>query len=114
MSAPSLAVLCINLAAATQRWQNVEALVRRHLPGYPMTRIDAVNWQDFSDDMAEIPLSPLSRLFVQRPGSQAALRASHRQMDSRSSVAIMLAGARLPPPPLRAPRIRATSGAGTG
>jgi hypothetical protein len=58
-----------------------------------MTRIEAVHWRDFSADMAEIPLTPLSRLFVERPEMQAALRTSHRQMDGRSSVAIMLPGA---------------------
>lgn len=110
----TLAVLCINLAAATNRWANIEALLRRHLGGYPATRIEAVNWRDFSDDMAEIPLTPLSRLFVRRPESQSKLRTSHRQLDGRSSVAILLvggAGRTRSGPPLRG---RAISGAGTG
>ena len=95
------AVLCINLKSATRRWDSIERQVPRFLPGpgrrrpsppprprCPLHRIDAVSWRDLGT--VSLPLTLWTRYLLEVPDSQARHRCSHRQIDSLSSVAIIL------------------------
>lgn len=84
-------VLCINLAGAVERWRNIERQVPQFLPARtsPLVRIEAVSWRELPPD-DELPITPLTRLLVRQPQLQPAHRCSHRQVDTPSSVAIML------------------------
>jgi GR25 family glycosyltransferase involved in LPS biosynthesis len=83
-------VLCINLAHATKRWENISAGVARALPNSALHRIDAVDWRNLSPGLDEVPMTLFSRYLVLFPGCQPRNRLSHRQLDTPSSVAIML------------------------
>lgn len=60
-------VLCINLAGAKKRWENINVQVSRAMPGARLERIDAIHWQQLPPDL---PLSLFSRYFM-RPGHRA-------------------------------------------
>jgi GR25 family glycosyltransferase involved in LPS biosynthesis len=83
-------VLCINLAHATKRWENISAGVARALPNSALHRTDAVDWRNLSPGLDEVPVTLFSRYLLLFPGCQPRDRLSHRQLDTPSSVAIML------------------------
>lgn len=80
--------LIINLASATQRWNAVSAAMRNSFPDVTVNRIDAVYWRDL--DLDAVPMTPLARLLVTQNEFHKHARSSHREMDTPSSVAIML------------------------
>ena len=83
-------VLCINIEAARERWSSIEGQVKSMLPDSTLHRIDAIHWRTLSDDLREVSLTPFSPYLPQHPERQLCHRVSHRQMDTVSSVAIML------------------------
>jgi GR25 family glycosyltransferase involved in LPS biosynthesis len=83
-------ILCINLATAVERWTSIENQVARVWPEGVLHRIDAIHWRSLSDDLSDVVLTPFSRYLIQHPDGQSRHRVSHRQMDTVSSVAIML------------------------
>lgn len=90
MNTPSLPVICINVEDARVRWKHIEEEVQRCLPGLPLFRIPAIHWKELSRDLSDVPMTPLTRFFVLHPDEQKHNRVSHRQMDTPSSVGIML------------------------
>ena len=87
-------MLCINLSHATKRWANVVAGVGQVMPKATLHRIEAVDWRSFSSDLGEVSLTLFSRYLIQYPACQERDRLSHRQLDTPSSVAIMLSHVR--------------------
>lgn len=83
-------VLCINLEGAKTRWTNVMKEMTTYCPQGTLIRVDAVHWKDLTRDLQDVPLTPLTRFFVLNPKQQKYSRMSHRQMDTPSSVGIML------------------------
>lgn len=83
-------IACINLAGAKSRWKNVQQEVAAYCPQGQLVRIDAVHWKDLTRDLRDVPLTPLTRFFVLNPKQQKYSRMSHRQMDTPSSIGIML------------------------
>lgn len=83
-------VLCINIEAARERWASIAGQVRFILPNSTLHRIDAIHWRNLSEDLREVSMTPFSRYLIQHPERQMRHRVSHRQMDTVSSVAIML------------------------
>lgn len=88
---PPPLVLCINLAGATLRWDSIQRQVPTALPGATLRRIEAVNWRNLPSDL---PLTLFSRYLLRFPANQGLHRLSHRQMDTLSSVAILLSHVR--------------------
>lgn len=84
----SLPVLCINLAGATRRWESIQHQVLRSLPDASLQRIEAVAWPDLPPDLPGVSL--FTRYLIQVPDAQRTHRCSHRQLDTVSSVAILL------------------------
>jgi GR25 family glycosyltransferase involved in LPS biosynthesis len=83
-------LVCINIESARVRWDSIDRQVRFILPDAILHRIDAIHWRTLSNDLREVSLTPFSRYLIQNPEYQTKLRVSHRQMDTISSVAIML------------------------
>ena len=83
-------ILCINLATAAKRWTSIENQVASVWPEGVLHRVDAIHWRSLSEDLSDVVLTPFSRYLIQHPDGQARHRVSHRQMDTVSSVAIML------------------------
>ena len=90
MSAIGVPVLVINLATANRRWNNIHAQVGRHFPQSNLIRIDAVDWRLLPQDPARLPVTLFTQYLVSFPQRQSALRISHRQVDTLSSIAILL------------------------
>jgi GR25 family glycosyltransferase involved in LPS biosynthesis len=86
----SIHIVCINLKTAAERWANIQRQVSIILPDSKLHRIDATYWRNLSSDLSEVPLTPFSRYLIQHPDHQTRQRVSHRQMDTVSSVAIMM------------------------
>ena len=87
-SLPSL--LCINLASATRRWNHIEREVEKHIPEATLVRMDAVDWRTLPPDLPDVPVTLFSRYLLAFPQQQLVVRASHRQLDTLSTVAIFL------------------------
>lgn len=83
-------VLCINLTSAATRWQSIVDGVKKHLPASDLYRIPAVNWRDLPVGLENVSLTLFTRYLLQHPQRQSTHRASHRQLDTPSSVAIMM------------------------
>ena len=82
-------ILCINLRDAAERWTHTNREVQRVFPDrkrFPLVRIDGVHWRMLGRGLTDVPLTPLTRLLVTNPQKQATERASHRQMDTPSTL----------------------------
>lgn len=88
-----IVALCINLAGAQERWKHIGSQAARWLKplGVPLVRVEAVHWQTVAQNLPDVPLTPFTRWILEGSTErQRAHRASHRQMDTLSSVACML------------------------
>lgn len=83
-------ILCINLADAKERWKSIQHQVANHLPHWPLHRIEATHWRNLPPQLQGIPMTPFTRYLVLNAERQTVDRISHRQMDTVSSVAIVL------------------------
>jgi GR25 family glycosyltransferase involved in LPS biosynthesis len=83
-------VLIINLATAGRRWNHIQADTQAHLPWCPLVRIDAVDWRSLPSDPSKLPVTLFTRYLISFPEQQSSVRISHRQVDTLSSVAIVM------------------------
>lgn len=67
-------ILVINLDEAQERWHHMETTVRGVLPHHPLVRIPAVDVRRKTLDDPSLPLSPLARWRLQRPGRRLCSR----------------------------------------
>lgn len=81
-------VLVINLATATRRWNHIQHQVALNVPDAKLIRMDAVDWRTLS--LPSLPITLFTQYLLTFPQQQSSMRVSHRQLDTVSSVAILL------------------------
>lgn len=81
-----MAVLCINLDEATERWTRTKTAVAAALPNLPLVRIPAVNGRDLDPKDPQLPLSSLCRLRL----LERRTLCHHMQIDSVGAVGCFL------------------------
>jgi GR25 family glycosyltransferase involved in LPS biosynthesis len=82
--------MIINMSTATRRWANATREVEHTLPNVRMHRMEAVDWRTLPQNTSKLPVTLFTQYLLSFPEHQTAVRVSHRQLDTLSSVAILM------------------------